>query len=230
MVKPTGFGEPSLKSGPPTGQYAQPAKMSRARKSLFRDNLQCARLFHAMVNDQPVAVAESLFRAFATLIPKFMQISEKCGVDLVEIFTLWYVRHNGKTRQNQNPEEEVILLQAELTRLLRKEFGYTPQNVDRLLKRLEDKRLLRRTGRLDPVEHEILFGTSTGRKDTVTLLTAGSEKVEEFKKEIVYVFTSVFSSMPKGLLQVLSPVLQRLVKMAAWVTSQYATPKSVHRA
>lgn len=122
---------------------------------------------------------EYLFHAVAALVPRLIEMAEFCGLEPIDLLTLWHIRHFGKV----NGANRNVILRQELTRILTTKFRVSESQITKMLDFLEQEHLVERP-KLDRAERLALFGSAKGQRDVVILTQLGSDKIDEFKEII----------------------------------------------
>ena len=162
------------------------------------------------------ALPEDVFHVITALFPEFIRISAEADIKAVELFTIWYLKNNGR------PDDtgETVILRTEMTNVLGREIGFSDGAIDQHLARLEERKLVARR-RISTMEKKRLFGTSSGRRGVVALLPDGARKIEEVKIGVNALFQRIVSQLPQPLRAGVGHALPVVAKIANFVLTRH---------
>jgi hypothetical protein len=168
----------------------------------------------------PPRLPVEIFHACAALFPRFVRVSQKLELSGIQIFALWYMRHNGAATD----DGQWAVPREECTELLRTECDYSAQNVERLLSRLESKNLILRTRARfnDPTLDSSDEEWTKPKQRVVVVLSEGQAKIEEFKQGIGELFVESISQLPPIIRSPLLRSLPMIARAAAWLLQKSA--------
>ena len=77
------------------------------------------------------ALPEEVFHVVTALFPELIRISAESDIKAVELFTIWYLKNNGK------PDDtgQTVILRTEMTGVLAHEIGFSDGAIDQHLAR-----------------------------------------------------------------------------------------------
>lgn len=161
--------------------------------------------------NKPPEVPEEAFHAFTILLPRLLDLPERaCGLEPIELYLLWYIRHFGK----QTDDGRVMFLRHRLTELLTRQFHLSANSVSNLIGSLHEQGLIETGARLRREQLKELYDSEGGRAAIVCLCPKGHLKIEAFKSEVNRAVASLVNQLPITLRK---PFRAMITQIARWV-------------
>jgi hypothetical protein len=150
-----------------------------------------------------------LFDLVPAAFPHIVKVFADCGVTPSELFTLTFIRYNGK---NRTPHEKVVLrsVLAEFISTITPQYT-SDSGISNFISDLCDRRLLTKMA-LTLDEKEKWYGDGGGRRDGVALTSKGEETIDEFRAAVNELFRTLTDGIPTVLLPPFQTAVSHLAK------------------